>query len=212
MWLIYIFLFLKGSAAGALYNLGSLTSDLVVADIIVKKGRLEGILFGLGISSAHILWSSLAAFALSITFINLHENQHVYTLIGSLILFYFAYRIYHKKKRKKLELLTPPTSYSKTYFQGLFFGFSSPSKIIGYAIIFAALGVSETDPELLHKIPLIFGSFTGSVAWWFSFSMLMNKRLHQISPKRFRFYQKLAAFLMAMVGVIGLITSLRDWR
>ena len=211
-WLVYLLLFLKGAGAGALYNFCSLTSLLLIADFIVKKGKRSGILCGLGISTTHILWSSLAAFALSLTFINLHENQHVYTLIGSLILFYFAYRVYRKKKRKKFNLIKPPSKSIRIYFEGVLYGLSSPGKILGYAVIYAALGVSETDPELLHKVPLIIGTFAGSFGWWVIFCLIVKRRLDHLSSKRIRLFQKIAAFSMAIVGVIGVIHSLKDWR
>lgn len=209
---LYLLLFLKGALAGTLYNFGSLTSDLLVADFISKKGRRSGIICGFGISTSHILWSTLAAFALRLTYINLHEKQQTYTLIGSLIMFYFAYRIYTKKKKKKFNFIKPPTKPIKIYIEGLLLGLSSPSKIFGYAVIFATLGVSETDPELLHKVPLILGVFGGSVFWWLIYSLFMTKKLELISHKRIRLYQKIAAFSMAIVGVIGLIHSLRGWR
>ncbi len=102
-WLVYLLLFLKGAGAGALYNFCSLTSLLLIADFIVKKGKRSGILCGLGISTTHILWSSLAAFALSLTFINLHENQHVYTLIGSFNLILLCLQGLSKEKKKKIQ-------------------------------------------------------------------------------------------------------------
>lgn len=208
-----ILLIFKSLLAGSLYNFVSMTSNLFVANFIFNKGKKSGLICGLGISLAHTLWSTLAIFALSLTFVKLKENQDIYILLGSLVMFYFAYKIYRKERKQKLSFLKKSSPRSLYVFlDGLFLGLSSPSKILGYAIIFSTLGMVKTNPKLLYKTPIILGVFLGSFLWWLFYTFIVSKYIHSFTPKKIRTFQKIAAFALTVVGVLGLIQALKGWR
>ncbi|MCH9630315.1 MAG: hypothetical protein S4CHLAM37_03100 [Chlamydiia bacterium] len=209
---IIILLFLKGLFSGFIYNFVAFTSALFISDFIIKQGRPSGLIASFGISLTHMFWAAITAFALSFTFLRLHENIYIYTFIGSFILLYFAYRIYTKKKKSRFAIYTKPIKQSKIFLESVLFCLGSPGKVIGYAGLFAAVNVPKTDPAIMHKIPLILGVGIGSFGWWLIYIYLINQKTTRISPKRARLFQKIAAFTLVFVGFAGIINSLIGWR
>lgn len=209
---IILLLFLKGVFAGFIYNFVAFTSALFISDFIIQQGRSSGLIASVGISVTHMFWAAITAFALSFTFLGLHENIYIYTFVGSFVLFYFAYRIYTKKKKSRFAIYTKHIKLSKIYLEGTFFGLGSPGKIIGYAGLFAAVNIPKTDPAILHKIPLILGVGIGSIGWWLIYIYLINQKNIRISAKRARMFQKIAAFTLVFAGFAGIINSLIGWR
>lgn len=210
--LVILLLCVKGMFAGFIYNFVAFTSALFISDFIIKQGRTSGFIVAISITLTHMIWAMITAFALRFTFLNLHENLYIYTFIGSFVLFYFAYRIYTKKKKSKFHIYSKPSKPSKVFFEGFCFGIASPGKIIGYAGLFAAVNIPKTDPEIYHKIPLIFGVGFGSMVWWLIYIYFINKRATKISPKRAELFQKISAFTLFFVGLAGIINSLIGWR
>lgn len=207
-----LILFGKGLLAGFLYTFASLTSSLLVSDFVSKQSKKEGFLASLGITIAHTFWACIAAFILSLTSVKLSENQSTLTFIGSLIMFYFAYKIYKKEKKKRTFFKEhAPKSY-KAFLSGLFFSLSSPGKMIGYTIIFATLNSTLDTLKVALKIPLIFGVFFGGCIYWYLFINFVGKRLKHYPDKKIRLLQKIAAFSMAFLGLIGLLHSLQGFR
>ena len=207
-----ILLFVKGVFAGFIYNFVAFTSALFISDFIIKQGKKSGLAAAAGISVMHMMWATLTAFALRLSFLKLNENIYIYMFIGSFVLFYFAYKIYTKKKKRKFSFYEKPTKLSKIYLEGTLFCLGSPGKVFGYAGLFAAVNVPKTDPEILHKIPLILGVGSGSIGWWLIYIYLINKKASKISPKRARAFQKIAAYTLVFVGIVGIMNSLISWR
>lgn len=207
-----LLLIAKGIFSGFIYNFVAFTSALFITDFIIRQDKTSGLVAALGISVTHMFWAGITAFALRLSFLKLNENLYIYMFVGSFVLLYFAYKIYTKRRKKRFSLYNKPTKLSKIYLEGTLFCLGSPGKIIGYAGLFAAVNIPKTDPEILHKIPIIFGVGCGSIGWWLIYIYLFNQKATKISPKRARVFQKIAAFTLVFVGLIGIINSLISWR
>ena len=115
-------------------------------------------------------------------------------------MFFFAYKIYRMNKKQIHVFKSAPKGYLNSLSSGLLLGFSSPSKILGYAVLFSAMGAFQELNGLFQKIPLIVGVGFGNLSWWLVFSLLISKKLNYLTPKRTRALQKISAF-----------TSLANW-
>jgi threonine/homoserine/homoserine lactone efflux protein len=209
----HLLMFSKGLLAGFVYNFAGITSSLFVTDLVIKQGRSSGIIASIGLSMTHIFWAIVSAYALSFAYLKIDENIHVYTFIGSLILFYFAFHIYFKKgKKKTFPFFNKTTKSEKIYLEATIFGLASPEKIVGYAALFAVLNIPKTKPLIIEKIPLIIGVGIGSVIWWAIYIFCFNKQVQSISPKTALLLQKISAYSLAFLGIAGVLNSLVQWR
>jgi len=206
-------MFSKGVFTGFIYNFAAITAALFVTDFIIKQGLFSGIIAAIGLIMTHIFWAIISAYALSFAFLNLDENIHVYTFIGSLILFYFAFHIYLKKnKPKRLAILARKEKSEKIYLEATLFGLASPEKVVGYAALFSVVNIPTASPLVVEKIPLVLGVGIGSFVWWAIYIFCLNKKASAISPKTALVLQKVSAYSMALLGIAGLISSLVEWR
>lgn len=209
----HLLMFSKGLLAGFVYNFAGVTCYLFITDIILKQGRSSGIIAAIGLSMTHIFWAIISAYALSFTYLNLDKNIYIYTFIGSLILFYFAFHIYMKKNtKKKIPFFHKPVRSEKIYLESTIFGLASPEKIIGYAALFAVVNIPKTSPLILEKIPLILGVGIGSLLWWAIYIFCFNKQVASISPKKAILLQKISAYSLVFLGIAGVLNSLVQWR
>lgn len=209
----HILMFSKGLLAGFIYNFAGVTCSLFVTDIIIKQGRASGVVAAIGLSMTHIFWAIVSAYALSFAYLNLDKNIYIYTFIGSLVLFYFAFHIYMKKNKKKpFFSFYKPVRSEKIYLEATIFGLASPEKIVGYAALFAVVNIPTTHPLIIEKIPLILGVGIGSLLWWAIYIFCFNKQVASISPKKALLLQKISAYSLAFLGIAGILNSLVQWR
>lgn len=211
VWLDLILL-LKGAATGLIYNFVAFPSALFISDFITGPSKTRGIIVALGISLTHILWAGLTLFALSFTYTHLKENINLYTFIGSIILFYFAFRIYINHNKSSVLLFKKPKRKLKVFFEGFIFGVVSPSKILGYLGLFAAVNIPKTDPSIHHKIPVLLGVGLGSIGWWLIYIYFIHTGMVKIGPKRAKTIRKISAYTLAAFGIVGVMNSLIGWR
>ncbi len=207
-----LILIIKGLSAGGLYALSSATSFLIISNKITQKGKLSGFICGTGLCIAHIVWASIAVFSLKFAYQHLNHNQHIYTFIASLIMFLFAYKIYYGKKKKYFSFKPSSKGLLSSLSSGLLLGFSSPSKILGYAVLFSVLGANNETMVYHQKIPLIAGVAIGNLFWWLLVTTFISKKINYLTPKRSRILQKISAFLLAFIGILGLIHAFSGLR
>lgn len=209
----HLWMFSKGLFTGFVYNFAAITSALFVTDFIIKQGRLSGFIAALGLTMTHIFWAIVSAYALSFAFLNLDKNIHVYTFIGSLILFYFAFHIYLKKNTtRRLPLLQKKDKSEKIYLEATLFGLAAPEKIVGYAALFSVVNIPHSNPLIIEKIPLVLGVGVGSFLWWAIYIFCFNKKIAAVSSNTALLLQKISAYSMAILGIAGVVSALVEWR
>lgn len=181
-----------------------MSGSLYVLDTLHKHGKKKALLASLGLALTHFIWAFLAVFALHFIFEQIKEHRTIYTFVGSILLIYFAIKTFHKK-RKRLFFLRFPIKNYKVFLESLSLGLSSPLKIVGYAIFFATLGMSQTDPHFFRKAPLLCGTFLGSFLFWFFFVMKMKASLTHSKTSFLKHTHKIAGCLMLLIACFGLV-------
>lgn len=209
---IDLILLLKGAVAGLIYNFVAFPSALFISDFVVGKSKARGLIVAFAIALTHLIWAALTIFALSFTYLHLKENINLYTFIGSIILLYFAFRIYINHNKSSPLLFKKPKRKLQVFFEGFIFGIVSPSKILGYLGLFAAVNIPKTDPSIHHKIPVLLGVLLGSMGWWLIYIYFINIHMDKLSPKKAKTIRKISAYTLALFGIVGIMNSLIGWR
>ncbi len=160
----------------------------------LTKGRLYGLISGLGIATADSVYGSIAAFGITIITAFLVSEQAWIRGLGGLFLIYLA--------ADAAGANTFLSAYASTFLLTL----TNPSTILSFAAIFAGLGVGTTGNSILSAILVVLGVFLGSTLWWLiltgGISLLRNK----FTPQWLLWINRLSGVILALFGLIALLS------
>lgn len=198
------FLLFKGFCTGFFYTFISISGMTLVGHYIIRENAKRGFLAALGIITMQVIWSALAALILLGAFQKLHNENRSYAIIGSIILFIMAIKIYRSRVNfnQKDRLSTNPY---KIYGSGFLIALASPIRILGYGAIFAALGINDHTSSLWESALPVIGVCFGSLCWWLIFTLNINHTQKVISPKTLNHFHRYAAMILLIFCVIGLL-------
>ena len=202
---------LKGTFCGFVYNFIGLASALFMSNFVLQDGKTKAIIASIGLSLTNILWAVISAFLFTFALTHLNKNIHIYTFIGSFILFYFAYQIWFRNKKERIRYIKNPQRSERIFLESILFGLASPEKILGYGALFALVNTQTANPVSLAKIPLVIGVGLGSFIWWVSYIYLIHGRSQSLPINYTRIFQKGCACFLAGLSLIGFISSFVQW-
>lgn len=182
----------------------------------LTKGRLVGLVSGLGAATADGIYGGIAAFGL--TFIaNFLMSYAVWLrLIGGLFLCYLGVTTFLAKPAK-LEAVTEsekPTKFAdyspilRAYGSTFLLTLTNPITILAFATVFAGLGLANTGGNYVSAAILVLGVFAGSAAWWLLLSSGINLFRRKFDTTGLRWVNRVAGIMIVAFGVVALLS----WR
>lgn len=134
-----------------------------------------GMVTGVGAAVADGILAGAAMFGLSLATQYLMENQGPVRLIGGLFLIYLGvYMIRNRKPPKErpadakaVASLQRLHTFSKALVTGFVLTIINPATLLGFAGVFAGLGLLAEKPfDNLTNFLIVGGAFLGSTVWW----------------------------------------------
>jgi threonine/homoserine/homoserine lactone efflux protein len=206
-------LFLRGLVIG--FSVAAPVGPIGVLCIrqTLAKGRLAGLLSGLGAATADAVYGALAALGLGLVSQFLVDQQELLRLVGGLFLCCLGVRVWHAPVQTE-----PPsegeidhgvgrnrfTGAAGAYFSTFFLTLTNPITILSFAAIFAGLGLAATAPGPLAGAALVSGVFVGSAAWWLLLSGLVGFLRHRLPAVALRSINRMSALIILGFGCLAL--------
>lgn len=173
----------------------------------INKGRLSGIISGMGAATVDAFFALVAAFGLTfiITFI---EEQHFYIqLIGGAVLILLGVKIFRtnpiqqirRHRRKKNKLI-------EDYFSVLLLTLSNPLAVFLFVAAFAGIGIVSASDTLFESWLIIAGVFGGAMLWWFILTFLINIFRKKFRLKQLWWINKIAGLIIIVFGVASMFS------
>lgn len=170
-------------------------------------GRSCGIVTGLGVATADLCYSGVAAFGLAAISGILVAHGGWFRFIGGLVLLLMGVRIFLSKPPSESgsadrSLAQTVSLYSTAYASALALALSNPVGIVFFTSVFSGMGLAETGGSLFYAGCLTFGVFCGSLLWWITLSSIvafLGKRLTQAVLVR---VNQLSGLLIAGFGIL----------
>jgi len=171
----------------------------------LAKGRVSGLVSGLGAATADAIYGSVAGFGL--TFIsNFLVSQQVWLrIIGGGFLCFLGVRTFLSKpaeyaaSAKGNGLLG---SYASTFFLTI----TNPVTILSFAAIFAGLGVGGASGNYVSAAVLVLGVFVGSALWWFILSDGVSVFRAKFNPHSLRWVNRISGVIIIVFGLFALLS------
>ncbi len=168
----------------------------------LKRGRIAGLITGLGSATADMIYAILAAFGLSYVAEFLTTHGHILRGVGGLFLIIFSMSILYSANKKQSKGNEKKQSLYALYSSAFLLTFTNPVTIFGFTAIFASLGVGDPHVDPWEGSQLVLGVFFGSLLWYFSLSTIVSL-FHGRVSKYLPLINKLAGILLMTFGLIA---------
>ena len=208
---IHILMFFKGAITGFSYNIIGLAAALFITNFAIHEGKKKAMVAAIGLSLTNLLWGALSAFAVTFVFTHFSKNLHFYVFFGSLILLYFAYKIYFKKDKARMRYLEGNHGFETIFLESCLFGLASAEKILGYSALFALMNITKESAVPFEKVPLVLGVGIGSLLFWALYIFTLHRPSFTLWQKYQTHLQKGSAYFFGGLGSFGLVSSLVKW-
>lgn len=169
----------------------------------LAHGRVVGLVSGLGAATADGIYGLVAGFGLTVITNFLIGQQFWIQLIGGIFLCYLGVKTL-MSKASFTQSETQKKNMWNAFLSILFLTLTNPMTILSFIAIFAGLGISSSDSNILSSVILVLGVFCGSTLWWVILSSGVGLFRSRISDQSLTIINRLSGFIILIFGGIAL--------
>jgi threonine/homoserine/homoserine lactone efflux protein len=156
-------LLLKGVLAGFAISAPVGPVNVLCFSRTLSKGRMAGLISGLGAATADTIYGGIAGFSISFIIIFLLHEEFWIRLFGGMLLIAIGIRYYFKKPQS-LEDENRNRSTHSDFVSALLLNLTNPTTVLSFLAVLAALGMGQHKSWWL-KLLLVAGIFCGAMLW-----------------------------------------------
>jgi threonine/homoserine/homoserine lactone efflux protein len=173
----------------------------------LTRGRLSGLVSGLGATTADGFYGVVAAFGLTIISNIIVGQQFWFRLVGGLFLLYLGIKIFSSKPAEK-SASDKNGNLLSDYVSTLFLTITNPMTILSFAAIFAGLGLGNSNGNFISATSMVLGVILGSALWWIILSSGVNLLRSKFNTNYLKFVNWISGTIIivfAMFALIGIV-------
>ena len=171
----------------------------------LAKGRVSGLVSGLGAATADGFYGSIAGFGVTFVSTFLVAEQAWIRLVGGAFLLYLGARILRSGPRGSAAAARSQGligDYVSTFALTL----SNPLTIVSFAAVFAGLGLAGTSGNYTAAVTLVAGVFSGSALWWVILSTGVGSFRGRLESRGMKWLNRVAGAVIVAFGLIALFS------
>ncbi len=201
---IDVFLFVKGLITGFFISFLSVGGALFCTHYVLENKNEDAFLASLGIITVQFIWALIAVVVLVLGYYFLELKYKSFSLIGSIILFIMAIRVYRRGADFN-EDVPQIVGKLKVFLAGVFISLGFPIRILTYFGIYAAINVHGPHPTFFQVLLLLVGTIIGMFVWYLSFLSLMKRSKDGMTPRMIQRFHKIASIMLIAFSIVGLL-------
>ncbi len=175
----------------------------------LARGRICGLLSGLGAATADGTYGLIAGFGLTFISSFLIGQQLWIRLIGGTFLLYLGLRTILSKPAQP-ERAQGTTAKGENllaaYVSTLFLTLTNPLTILSFVAIFAGLGVGGANRSYASAAELVLGVFVGSALWWVILSSGISILRTKFNTQALGWVNRISGAIIITFGVLALLS------
>lgn len=174
----------------------------------LERGRVYGLLSGLGVALADGTYGAIAGFGLTLVSQFLVSQQFWVRLLGGLFLIYLGMKtLFSKPAEKAVTIQSVDTrSLLGASLSTFFLTLTNPLTILSFVAIFAGLGLGASNRSYGSASMLVLGVFLGSALWWFILTSAVGWLRTRLTPQVLRWMNVLSGIIIIVFGVLALVS------
>lgn len=171
----------------------------------LAKGRVSGLVSGLGAATADGIYGVIAAFGLTYVSNILVGYQTWIRLLGGLFLCYLGLRTFLSRPAEG-PLVAEGDGLFAAYASIFFLTLTNPMTIIAFTGVFAGLGIGSATGDYWSAVLLVLGVFCGSALWWLLLSGGVSLLRSKFTPRTLAWVNKVAGIVILSFGVLAILS------
>jgi threonine/homoserine/homoserine lactone efflux protein len=163
-------------------------------------GKIVGLVSGLGAAFADGIYGLIAGLGLTVISNFLIQQQIWIKLIGGIFLCYLGIKTLLSKSVYSTST-TQKKNIVKAFLSVFLLTLTNPMTILSFIGIFAGLGISSPENNIVSSLSLIFGVFCGSTLWWLILSNGVGLFKERISTNSLTYINRLSGIIILTFGM-----------
>jgi threonine/homoserine/homoserine lactone efflux protein len=171
------------------------------------RGRLYGLLSGLGVATADGFYAAIAAFGVAAVTAAIAGGRRPLALIGGVALIVLSVRIL--LQRHKTETETPiitAQGFAWAYVSTLGLTITNPATVISFAALATTLGLSS-NAGIVKPGVLVIGVLLGSAVWWCLLAFGASLLRRRLTPAVIRGLSTFSGLAIALLGMLAIYAA-----
>jgi len=201
-------LLIRGLIAGLIIAAPVGPVNVLVMSRTLTKGRIPGLISGLGAACADAFYGSIAGFSISLVIQFLIREQFWIRLFGGILLVLIGIQYYYKPPKKleeksgNKEGQPDHNDFVTTFLLTL----TNPTTILSFLAVLAGLGMSEARANWLTFV-LVGGILAGSMLWWIILVSVVNHFRDRFDDNAMKWMNRIAGFAIGGFGIVSFLVS-----
>ena len=172
------------------------------------RGRLYGLLSGLGVATADGVYAAIAAFGVAAVTSAISGGRRPLALIGGAALIVLGARILLDRPANAID--TPTTTRAGSawaYASTLGLTITNPATIISFAALATTLGLGA-GAGFVKPAVLVIGVLLGSAAWWCLLAVAASSMRARLTPAVMRGISTFSGLAIVILGMLAIYSAL----
>ena len=171
------------------------------------RGRLYGLVSGLGVATADAVYAAIAAFGFAVVISAVSSGRRPLALAGGAVLIGLGLRIFFDGSEGPAE---PPassgTGLAWAYFSTLGLTITNPATIISFAALAATLSLGGGG-QPARPAALVAGVLIGSATWWCVLAIGASLLRARLTPAVIRAISTFSGLAIAVLGMLAVYSA-----
>ena len=171
------------------------------------RGRLYGVVSGLGVATADAVYAAIAAFGFAVVISAVTSGRRPLALAGGAVLIGLGLRILFDGSERPAE--TPATSgtgLTWAYFSTLGLTITNPATIISFAALSATLSLGGSG-QPARPAALVAGVLIGSATWWCVLAIGASLLRARLTPAVIRAISTFSGLAITVLGMLAVYSA-----
>ena len=170
------------------------------------RGRLYGIVSGLGVATADGFYAAIAAFGFAAMVGVVVSGRRPFALVGGAVLIGLGLRILFERPNGQAEAPAKGSGLAWAYVSTLGLTVTNPATIISFAALAATLGLSGGGGPA-RPAALVGGVLLGSAAWWCVLAVGASLLRTRLTPAVIRGVSVFSGLAIAALGMLAIYSA-----
>ena len=192
-------LLLRGVLAGLAIAIPVGPVNVLCISRTITKGRVAGIISGLGAATADTFYGGIAGFSISLVINFLVREKFWIRLVGGALLVAIGLA-YWFKKPKSLKEKRVQSAHSE-YVTTLLLTLTNPTTVLSFLAVLAGLRLGESRPWTMTLF-LVLGIFCGSMIWWIVLALISGHFRDRFNDRAVVWMNRIAALAIGGFGIL----------
>ena len=171
------------------------------------RGRLYGLVSGLGVATADGFYAAIAAFGFAVVVNAVATGRRPFALTGGAVLVGLGLRILLERPYRSAEgLATSGTGLAWAYLSTLGLTITNPATVISFAALAATLNLGVGSGRA-RPVALVVGVLIGSAAWWCALALGASLFRTRLTPTFIRAINTFSGLAIIVLGMLAIYSA-----